>query len=50
MQGERRQMWVIDPLDGTSNYLRGVPHYCVSIALVENGEPTGRGHLRSAAQ
>ena len=31
---------VIDPLDGTSNYLRGFPHYCVSIALVENGEPT----------
>ena len=40
VQGERRHMWVIDPLDGTSNYLRGVPHYCVSIALVENGEPT----------
>ncbi|MDQ3056421.1 MAG: inositol monophosphatase [Pseudomonadota bacterium] len=34
-----RFTWVIDPLDGTSNYLRGFPHYCVSIALVENGEP-----------
>ena len=34
-----RFQWVIDPLDGTSNYLRGFPHYCVSIALVENGEP-----------
>jgi len=32
-------LWIIDPLDGTSNYLRGFPHYCVSIALVENGEP-----------
>jgi myo-inositol-1(or 4)-monophosphatase len=32
--------WVIDPLDGTSNYLHGFPHYCVSIALVEHGEPT----------
>ncbi|RXR08450.1 inositol monophosphatase family protein [Pseudoxanthomonas composti] len=32
--------FVIDPLDGTSNYLRGFPHYCVSIALVDNGEPT----------
>ena len=31
--------WVIDPLDGTSNYLRGFPHWCVSIALVEGGEP-----------
>ncbi|WP_313142843.1 inositol monophosphatase family protein [Stenotrophomonas sp.] len=40
VQGGHRNMWVIDPLDGTSNYLRGVPHYCVSIALVENGEPT----------
>jgi len=39
VQGGHRNMWVIDPLDGTSNYLRGVPHYCVSIALVENGEP-----------
>ncbi|WP_313169615.1 inositol monophosphatase family protein [Stenotrophomonas sp.] len=40
IQGVNRMMWVIDPLDGTSNYLRGFPHYCVSIALVENGEPT----------
>ena len=39
LQGNGRQMWVIDPLDGTSNYLRGFPHYCVSIALVDNGEP-----------
>lgn len=35
-----RYTWVIDPLDGTSNFLRGFPHYCVSIALVDNGEPT----------
>jgi myo-inositol-1(or 4)-monophosphatase len=39
VQGNGRLMWVIDPLDGTSNYLRGFPHYCVSIALVDNGEP-----------
>lgn len=25
-------LWIIDPLDGTSNYLTGVPHFCVSIA------------------
>ncbi|MFT4198017.1 MAG: inositol monophosphatase family protein [Pseudoxanthomonas sp.] len=35
-----RRLWVIDPLDGTSNYLHGFGHYCVSIALVDNGEPT----------
>lgn len=39
-QGKGRFTWVIDPLDGTSNYLRGFPHFCVSLALVENGEPT----------
>ncbi len=33
-----RSVFVIDPLDGTSNYLRGIGHWCVSIALVEGGE------------
>jgi myo-inositol-1(or 4)-monophosphatase len=31
--------WVIDPLDGTINYANGIPFFCVSIALVEAGEP-----------
>lgn len=30
--------WVVDPIDGTVNYLYGIPHYSVSIAVVE-GEP-----------
>jgi myo-inositol-1(or 4)-monophosphatase len=30
---------VIDPLDGTHNYLRGIPHFSVSIALLEKGAP-----------
>lgn len=38
--GKSRNVWVIDPLDGTHNYLRGFPHFCVSIGLLENGEPT----------
>ncbi len=29
--------WVVDPIDGTSNFARGIPHFCVSIALVHNG-------------
>jgi myo-inositol-1(or 4)-monophosphatase len=37
-QGRSRFQWVIDPIDGTSNYLRGFPHFCVSIAQLENGE------------
>ncbi|MFP6615598.1 MAG: inositol monophosphatase family protein [Candidatus Hydrogenedentota bacterium] len=32
-------MWVIDPLDGTMNFNRGIPICCVSIGLVEKGEP-----------
>jgi myo-inositol-1(or 4)-monophosphatase len=38
-QGRGKFTFVIDPLDGTSNYLRGFPHFCVSIALVEGSEP-----------
>ena len=30
--------WIVDPIDGTVNYLYGIPHYGVSIAVVE-GEP-----------
>jgi myo-inositol-1(or 4)-monophosphatase len=32
--GKGRQTFVIDPLDGTSNFLHGIPHFCISIALV----------------
>ncbi|MGB0696691.1 MAG: inositol monophosphatase family protein [Rhodospirillaceae bacterium] len=30
--------WIIDPLDGTTNFLHGLPHFAVSIALEERGE------------
>lgn len=36
--GER--LWIIDPIDGTANYARGIPHYCVSIGYLEHGVPT----------
>ena len=32
-------LWVIDPLDGTTNFLHGVPQYCVSIGLLHKGIP-----------
>ena len=35
--GERYN-WIIDPLDGTTNYLYGIPTFAVSIALQENGK------------
>lgn len=36
-RGERFN-WVIDPLDGTTNFIQGVPIYCVSIALLDGDE------------
>jgi myo-inositol-1(or 4)-monophosphatase len=33
------RIWVVDPIDGTRDYLRGRRGWCVSVALVENGEP-----------
>ncbi len=32
-------LWVIDPLDGTTNFLHSIPHFAISIGLVRNGEP-----------
>jgi len=31
--------WVVDPLDGTTNFVHGIPFFCVSLALVEGGMP-----------
>jgi len=36
-QGDSEYVWIIDPLDGTTNFLHGVPQYAVSIALQHNG-------------
>ncbi len=33
-------LWLVDPIDGTANYARGIPHYCVSIGYLDHGEPT----------
>ena len=35
--GESDYVWVIDPLDGTTNYLHGFPVFCVSVALSHKG-------------
>lgn len=37
-QASKKIMWIIDPLDGTTNYLFGIPHYSTSIALQVEGE------------
>src|SRR5258705_1881900 len=37
--GDAEFVWVIDPLDGTTNFLHGFPQYCVSIGLLHKGVP-----------
>jgi len=34
----QRYQWIIDPLDGTTNYVHGIPLYCTSVALIEGEE------------
>jgi len=35
--GKNETVWIIDPLDGTTNFLHGFPHYCVSIGIMVKG-------------
>jgi myo-inositol-1(or 4)-monophosphatase len=37
--GDQRFKWIIDPLDGTTNFIHGHPPYCVSLALTEHERP-----------
>jgi myo-inositol-1(or 4)-monophosphatase len=39
----RRRVWVVDPLDGTREFVAGIPEWSVSIALVEDGVPIAGG-------
>jgi myo-inositol-1(or 4)-monophosphatase len=39
ISGDKDFKWIIDPLDGTTNYLHGFPQYAVSIALFEKNVP-----------
>jgi len=34
-----RPLWIVDPLDGTANFLHGHPHYCASVAVAVEGRP-----------
>ncbi|UCH74130.1 MAG: inositol monophosphatase [Rhodospirillales bacterium] len=37
---DKERRWLVDPLDGTTNFLHGLPHFAVSIGLEERGEIT----------
>jgi len=36
---DKEYIWIVDPLDGTKEFIEGVPHFVVSIALVKNEQP-----------
>ncbi|MDB5729728.1 MAG: inositol monophosphatase [Noviherbaspirillum sp.] len=40
LHDESENVWIIDPLDGTTNFIHGFPQYCVSIALQQRGQIT----------
>ena len=37
---DENNIWIIDPIDGTTNFLHGIPHFAISIALKSNNEIT----------
>jgi myo-inositol-1(or 4)-monophosphatase len=38
IEGQGDQRWIVDPLDGTTNFLHGLPHFAISLALERQGE------------
>jgi myo-inositol-1(or 4)-monophosphatase len=40
---DKQRVWVVDPLDGTREFVQGISEFCVSIAMVENGIPVAGG-------
>ena len=46
----KRRVWVVDPLDGTREFVQGLPEFCVSIGCVENGRPVAGGIYNPATR
>ena len=42
---DRDRAWIVDPLDGTKEFVQGIPEWCISIGLVEDGLPVAGGIL-----
>lgn len=47
---EKSQVWVVDPLDGTREFVAGIPEFCVSIGFVENGHAVAGGICNPATK
>lgn len=46
---KRKRVWVVDPLDGTREFVEGIPEWCISVALIVEGHPTAAGICNPAA-
>lgn len=46
----RDRVWVVDPVDGTREFVAGIPEWCVSVGLVENGRAVAGGILIPARE
>src|SRR6478752_4349155 len=46
----KSRVWVVDPLDGTREFVQGIPEFCVSIGFVENGRPVAGGICNPATK
>jgi myo-inositol-1(or 4)-monophosphatase len=47
---DHERVWIVDPLDGTREFVKGLPEFCVSIGLAENGRPVAGGIYNPATQ
>jgi myo-inositol-1(or 4)-monophosphatase len=46
----KSRVWVVDPLDGTREFVAGIPEFCVSIGFVEDGRPVAGGICNPATK
>jgi myo-inositol-1(or 4)-monophosphatase len=44
------RVWVVDPLDGTREFVKGIPEFCVSVGFVEDGHPVAGGIYNPATK
>ena len=47
---KKERVWIVDPLDGTREFVAGIPEWCISVALVENGKPVAGGVCNPATK
>ncbi|MHC4524374.1 MAG: 3'(2'),5'-bisphosphate nucleotidase CysQ [Planctomycetota bacterium] len=47
---EKECVWIVDPLDGTREFIQGIPEWCISVAYIVNGRPEAAGICSPTAQ